>query len=292
MVNLVFRRQCALNTFCVCCFRLECPIEERSPQKDRKFIVFESCLKKLFTSCQRCYAACRSFSMIRGTLLQVQTICANGHCLVWRSQPLVHGKPAGNLLISAAILFAGGSPTATIKMFRHIKICMISARTFFNYQRGYLVPAINTVWSQQEEELFAELQGRDIDVAGDGRCDSPGFSAKYLTYSIHVAQLNKIVHFEQVQVGEVSHTLNRVAFNFNEFFFPPKNDEVRTSTAMEKFGFVKCLEAMKEKSIKIASFTTDRHVQVAKYMRTHEPGIPHYYDGWHISKGITMKDQN
>lgn len=193
---------------------------------------------KLFTSCQRCYAACRSFSAIRGTLLQVQTLCPNDHCLVWRSQPLVHGKPAGNLLISAAILFAGGSPTATIKMFKHIKICMISARTFFNYQRGYLVPAINMVnkyvtrlcavvlaskhqtqsllapvcyslfhclfaqvWSQQEEQLFTELQGRDIDLAGDGRCDSPGFSAKYLTYSIHVAQLNKIVHFEQVQVG-------------------------------------------------------------------------------------------
>lgn len=78
----MYRRQCALNTFCVYCFRLECPIEESSPQEDRKFIVFESWLKKLFTSCPRCYAPCRSFSVTRGTLLQGQTICANGHCLV------------------------------------------------------------------------------------------------------------------------------------------------------------------------------------------------------------------
>lgn len=155
-----------------------------------------------------------------------------------------------NLLISEAILFPGGSPVATNRMFKHIKICMILARTFFNYQRCYLVRAINMVdryvtrlravitasehqkqpllapvcysllhclfaqvWSQQKEELFAELQGRDVDLAGDGRCDSLGSSAKYLTYSIHVVQLNKTVHFEQVQVGELSHTfLSAVQF--------------------------------------------------------------------------------
>lgn len=140
------------------------------------------------------------------------------------------------------------------------------------------------VWSQQEE-LFVELQGRDADLAWDGRCDSPGFSAKYLTYSIQVAQLNKIVPFGQVQVGEVSRTfLNTVDFTLNKFFFLQKNDKVKLSPAMNKYGFVKCLGAVKKKSERYLSHYGP-HVQVAKYMWTDEPGIPHYYDGWHISNG-------
>lgn len=54
---------------------------------------------------------------------------------------------------------------------------------------------------------------------------------------------------------------------------------------MEKHGFIKCLEKVKGQGLKVASVTTDRHVQVTKYMRTEEPMIRHYFDGWHISKG-------
>ncbi|CAN7941119.1 unnamed protein product [Ixodes hexagonus] len=90
-----------------------------------------------------------------------------------------------------------------------------------------------------------------------------------MTYSLHAAQLKKILHFEQVQVGECA--------------------EVKSSTAMEKYGFVKCLEKVKRQGLKVASVTTDRHVQVTKYMRTEEPTIRHYFDGWHISKGIKKK---
>ncbi|KAK8781342.1 hypothetical protein V5799_017318 [Amblyomma americanum] len=130
--------------------------------------------------------------------------------------------------------------------------------------RCYLLPAIDKIWQQQQEELFRQLEGCTVDLAGDGRCDSPGFCAKFLTYSLHVAQLNKILHFEQVQVGECA--------------------DVQSSTSMEKFAFVKSLNMVKERGLKVASVTTDRHGQVTKYMRTQEPTIRHYYDCWHISK--------
>lgn len=48
-----------------------------------------------------------------------------------------------------------------------------------------------------------QLKDSPVDLSGDGRCDSPGFSAKYLTYSVYAPQINKILHCEQVQVGEV-----------------------------------------------------------------------------------------
>lgn len=60
---------------------------------------------------------------------------------------------------------------------------------------------------------------------------------------------------------------------------------------MEKYSFVKCLKAVKPKSLNTASVTIDHHVQVAKYKRTQEPDIVHYFHGWHISKRITVKGQ-
>lgn len=59
------------------------------------------------------------------------------------------------------------------------------------------------MWEEEQEKLLGELRDQPLDLAGDGRCDSPGYSAKYLTYSLHAPHVNKIVHLEQVQVGEV-----------------------------------------------------------------------------------------
>ncbi|KAG0410343.1 hypothetical protein HPB47_012530, partial [Ixodes persulcatus] len=175
---------------------------------DRKFIVFETSLKELFRVCRKCHAPCESVSKVSGTLLKVQTLCVNSHCLLWKSQPILHGKPAGSVLMSAAILFTGASPTSVLRvpyLFEYKAVTIIrrgGTRTFFNYQRGYLLPAINRIWQQQQDELFSELVGHEVDLAGDGQYDSPGFCAKYMTYSLHAAQVNRILHFEQVQVGE------------------------------------------------------------------------------------------
>ncbi|KAG0444246.1 hypothetical protein HPB47_014008 [Ixodes persulcatus] len=58
------------------------------------------------------------------------------------------------------------------------------------------------VYERRNTELLERLRGKAIDLAGDGRCDSPGFSAKYCTYTFHEATTKKIIHMEQVQVGE------------------------------------------------------------------------------------------
>ncbi|KAL1472769.1 hypothetical protein MTO96_022785 [Rhipicephalus appendiculatus] len=133
-------------------------------------------------------------------------------------------------------------------MFGHINLQVFTPRTFFNYQRAYLLPAIDKIWQQQQDELFRQLRGCSVDLAGDGRCDSPGFSAKFMTYSLHVAQVNKILHFEQVQIGECA--------------------DVKSSTSMEKYAFVKSLDLVKKRGLRVMSVTTDRHVKVTKYMKT------------------------
>lgn len=59
------------------------------------------------------------------------------------------------------------------------------------------------MWLQEQGRLLEQIKGTEVDISGDARCDSPGYSAKYSTYSVHVQQINKIIHSIQVQLGEV-----------------------------------------------------------------------------------------
>lgn len=51
---------------------------------------------------------------------------------------------------------------------------------------------------------MTEAAADELDLAGDGRCHSPGHSAKYLTCSVFDTKTNRILHCQQVQVLEVS----------------------------------------------------------------------------------------
>ncbi|KAG0435392.1 hypothetical protein HPB47_018516 [Ixodes persulcatus] len=233
---------------------------------ERKFLVFGSCLRELFAVCQTCYRPCSVFMRATGTLLTVRTSCPAGHSHRWESQPSINGRALGNLLISALVLFTGASPTNTLRLLRLMNVQVICSKTFFNYQRAILVPAVEQVWMDEQGKLLEELHDQPLDLAGDGRCDSPGYCAKYLTYSLHVPGVNKILHFEQVQVGE--------------------SEAVRSSGLMEKEGLIRCLAFTRQKELSVQSLTTDRHRSIAKHMREKEPAVRHYFDVWHVSKSV------
>ena len=57
---------------------------------------------------------------------------------------------------------------------------------------------------------------------------------------------------------------------------------------MEHRGLVKALNFLAESSVQIETLITDRHKQIAKYMREHKPSIDHHYDVWHVSKDIII----
>ena len=62
-------------------------------------------------------------------------------------------------------------------------------------------------------------------LAGDGRCDSPGHSATYGTYSLMDTQNNKILAFNVVKVTEV-----------------------KNSYGMENEGLIRCLNEVQVKT--------------------------------------------
>ena len=58
---------------------------------------------------------------------------------------------------------------------------------------------------------------------------------------------------------------------------------------MEKYGFQKVLHGMEARDINIKQITTDRHVQIKKFMKEECPNISHQFDIWHVCKNFRKK---
>ena len=57
---------------------------------------------------------------------------------------------------------------------------------------------------------------------------------------------------------------------------------------MEKEGLSRALEHLSDKGMAIQVLVTDRHKQIAKWIRETHPEIKHYFDVWHVAKGMTI----
>ena len=81
-------------------------------------------------------------------------------------------------------------------------------------------------------------------------------------------------------------TGNVVAFNVVQV------SEMSSSNAKEKEGFIRCIEMLEGKGVKITRVATDCHVSIASCMSKHYPQISHQYDVWHLSKWVVKKLTN
>ena len=120
----------------------------------------------------------------------------------WDSQPLIWDIPLDNDMMSSGILFGGGSPAKVLRIMRHMNIITIGYSTFMQHQNRYLHPAVEITYKKQQSTLLEDMkaEGKELILGGDGRCDSPGHSAKYGCYSLMDVEHNKIVESQLVQV--------------------------------------------------------------------------------------------
>ena len=156
----------------------------------------------LFAVCRHC--GCRTVDVqkvIIGSFLRIKQLCLScNQKFVWDSQPMIKKIPAGNIRLSAAILYAGVMPTKVILVLNFLKCETISTDTYFRRQRDYLQPTVSTVHGSTQVALLSSLRNQPLVLSRDGRADSPGHSAKYGTYSILEMSCNKIIDFKLVQV--------------------------------------------------------------------------------------------
>ena len=57
---------------------------------------------------------------------------------------------------------------------------------------------------------------------------------------------------------------------------------------MEKEGLVRAINNLQENGLEINILVTDRHRQIAKWIRETLSNVKHYYDVWHLAKGKIM----
>lgn len=172
--------------------------------RQQTYIVFESALLLLFKVCTYCgFASTQVKKVVNGTFLRVIQPCNDcGKKRVWESQPFIGLRPAGNVLLSSAILYTGSLPSKALRLFQVLKCAAISRSAFFRHQSDFLQPAINNVWRNHQRALLKVFKRgkKSLVVAGDGRADSPGHSAKYGCYTLVELTCNKVIDFQLVQV--------------------------------------------------------------------------------------------
>jgi len=160
----------------------------QNPAEQRKFLVFESSIMELFVRCPQPICLAKVVSLERslsGSRLIVKTRCADRCSSMWSSQPTVKKMGAGNLLLSAAVLFSGNTYIVLYDIADHLHMPIVGETQFYNIQKRYLFPVVNETWLSMQTAMFDSLGTVDkIVMSGDGRCDSPGHCAKYM-HDIH-----------------------------------------------------------------------------------------------------------
>ncbi|XP_066269490.1 uncharacterized protein [Branchiostoma lanceolatum] len=242
----------------------------------RIFLVFWTCLAQLFSvwcSCPMCPNRKLAWSCKEvGTLVQVTIKCTEcSYEGLWNSQPFFGKTAAGNILLSASILFSGATPTKVLRVLSHMGVALMSIRSFFRHQERVLFKAVYQLWAERQVWDLSLLQAErePIICGGDGRADTPGHSAKYGTYTMMELRKNVVIDVQLVQ-----------------------SNEVGGSYHMEKEGLERSLHLLQDTwNLDVGTLVTDRHSGIIKWLRDHQPDIIHLFDIWHVAKNIKKKLQ-
>ena len=173
----------------------------------------------------------------------------------------------GNLLLSASVFFSGIHFAKFERFCHNMNLKTISADTYATLRKRYVFPVIEKTWYEEQSTVLTTMTNQqEVVLCGDGRCDSPGHSAKYCTYTFMDALSEKVVDFKVVSCTQVS-----------------------SSNTMEIKGFKDALQTIEDNGIKVSTISTDRHPQIVKEMRVNNPEKHHQFDPWHVAKGLSKK---
>ena len=101
-----------------------------------------------------------------------------------------------------------------------------------------------------QQDAVLEFLRDDLKLSGDGRCDSPGYSAKYCTYSLMDSVTDLILDYKLIQSSETG-----------------------SSVAMEKEGLRRSLNYLLERGVSIVTSAIYRHRDVGTFMKSDYPTL-------------------
>ena len=225
-------------------------------------------LLSLFRFCPQCGSPNKVTKiMTHGFAIAIHYKCYGicPHEGVWRSSEIVQGKYVINLLFCGAAILCGLSYNVLESVMTCLSVPYSCASSFYRLNRVNLYPIIVEKWTTIRNATISRLKDDpQVDVSGDGHYDSPGWCAKYCTYSIMHMESGAILDFFICQKGMYKGDLETAACK-----------EVLTNLAA--YG------------LKIRNFVTDENTKIAKLVRTFFTSIVHNYDIWHKARLLKKK---
>ncbi|KAG9487878.1 uncharacterized protein [Eleutherodactylus coqui] len=244
---------------------------DESCVKERKFIVFESCLDVLFEKIRCNNADCnapliRTQKHVLGSYLSVTGQCRQGHIFhLWHSQPTRGDVALGNVLSSAAVLFSGSNFQKVREMCQLLGLQFISHTLYAIYQQKYLFPTVDIHWQQERLRLNEASLGTRMCLAGSGQCRTYENGSRYGLYTFLDVATKRIVDFETVQ-----------------------GTKANSYAALQRKAFVRCLNRILQDEFEVVSVATDNHPKIKKTCEQYYR-IRHEYDVWQYTKSIEKR---
>uniref|UniRef100_A0A8W8JEX6 Uncharacterized protein n=1 Tax=Magallana gigas TaxID=29159 RepID=A0A8W8JEX6_MAGGI len=99
------------------------------------------------------------------------------------------------------MVFSGINTAKCLRLFRHLRVPTIYTSTFNRIQSAYVVPAALFTWDFHQAELLNQYEGRALTLGSDARFESPGFSAKFGSYTLMDLETGKVSN----EVAESTH---------------------------------------------------------------------------------------
>ena len=164
-------------------------------------LVYINSLLSLFTICNICKSKIINKKWYAiGATICVKSECNEGHSSKWFSQPVNKQFSKGHVHIATSILLSG-TLFATFKVFcSSLKLVMFSRTTYDKIMNKYSYPLIEKIWEKKRIEQINDVkESGQLWIAGDGQYDSPGFCAKYCTYTFMDINSGCIVDFQLIQ---------------------------------------------------------------------------------------------
>lgn len=201
-----------------------------------------------------------------GATIAVDFVCSMNHSGTWWSGEVLHRQGLNNVKLSAGAVMSGIGYAKIREFFRILEIPFVCSQVFHNLNKTWLYPVIHRDYLAMRCNTISKLKRvDDLKLSGDAQFDSPGYSAKFCTYTIMQSDTNIVVDFLAIQKGQYQ-------------------GELEKNACEELLNIL-----VNEDNLKIASFVTDRHTAIAKMVREDFPDIFHGYDIWHVAKSLRKK---
>ena len=133
-----------------------------------------------------------------GFCVKLEWFCTKEHRGIWYSSQFYASGLAINYVIYSSLTLSGGQFNQFKRFCKFANIGNCSATTFYENQRLYASTAVDQEFKELRQEIVDQVKTKEEDLVlcGDGRMDSPGFSATKGTYTVIDHTTKKILNME------------------------------------------------------------------------------------------------